>query len=578
MRLPQLQARCREEHSRIVCFGSDADVLRDLDDLAGEYEGFKWCKPVVNNSSSPECIKASEDADDDWDTEVLALARLKATLEGIQGWKQALDLNEALKGRAQPVRAGELVQSPLLDGRTRESGQQNPLAGEARGEQLFPGRESEQLFPAAEQQIQSSMEARTQNILSRLKKANPAEVEDHGFQEQHNAITGTKEMQAEASILAFTGGGSKTVYEYSSAASQKLVLSREDHYDGRFSLGFDFDGTVFGFGAKGGVHTGPIFHEDNQQTGEEARTQKTTVSFSLEDQEDLNAYDVRVLTDPIYGTPVFDLVAGRSRCPHEPGTDPREQWDFLFSDGPEQLDAKGEANDKVRVVSRPVGADLGTPASFDVDLFNISPYDDYIIPYIHITSESDSDLEGHSYYGIYGLRMESDFTMETATYEMPLLPGGKANHWRIDMFPSSDDERDFAERAARMLKEDKRDAAGREHPGALYCNVEITIFSTCEWIEVPKRGSVRTDDMEICSRFDTRKGEFPSTVLCHDEVLPEIFDGQGGTPQFAVERDLHRTILISCLSMDNTRDLCDKDSYTDGQGPPCEGMDPTGWL
>eukprot|EP00975_Prorocentrum_lima_P044806 9385454-Prorocentrum_lima.AAC.1 len=81
--------------------------------------------------------------------------------------------------------------------------------------------------------------------------------------------------------------------------------------------------------------------------------------------------------------------------------------------------------------------------------------------------------------------------------------------------------------------------------------------------------------MDFCNEFDILKGQFPSTVLCHDEVLPEIFDGQGDTPRFALEVDLHRTILIRCLSMDNTRDLCDPSSYTDDLGPPCAGMDPT---
>eukprot|EP00975_Prorocentrum_lima_P040038 8409951-Prorocentrum_lima.AAC.1 len=87
-----------------MCFASDADVLSDFDALGEEYEDFKWCKPIVDSSGSPECIRfqAFGDADDDGDTELLALARLEATLEGIQGWKQAVDLNEALKARAQP--------------------------------------------------------------------------------------------------------------------------------------------------------------------------------------------------------------------------------------------------------------------------------------------------------------------------------------------------------------------------------------------------------------------------------------------------------------------------------------------
>ena len=33
---------------------------------------------------------------------------------------------------------------------------------------------------------------------------------------------------------------------------------------------------------------------------------------------------MQIARDPIYGTPVFGLVGGRSKCPHEHGTDARE--------------------------------------------------------------------------------------------------------------------------------------------------------------------------------------------------------------------------------------------------------------
>eukprot|EP00968_Pinguiococcus_pyrenoidosus_P008014 scaffold563_cov208-Pinguiococcus_pyrenoidosus.AAC.2 len=172
--------------------------------------------------------------------------------------------------------------------------------------------------------------------------------------------------------------------------------------------------------------------------------------------------------------------------------------------------------------------------------------------------------------------MESDFMSETGTYVMPLLPDGMWNHWRVDMLPSSDDERDFIERAARMHEEGKTDAAGREHPGALYCNVKLTIYSTCEWETQPWKGGVRSDDMDICADYDpldNSKPNFPPTVSCYDEVLPEIFDGADETAQYASEALLSSAIIINCLSMNATTDLCDPASYSDGLGAPCEGMD-----
>lgn len=53
-------------------------------------------------------------------------------------------------------------------------------------------------------------------------------------------------------------------------------------------------------------------------------THEKTVGYSLNDDDVGDYFSVDVKADPVYGTPVFDLVSGRSSCPWERGTQPRE--------------------------------------------------------------------------------------------------------------------------------------------------------------------------------------------------------------------------------------------------------------
>eukprot|EP00968_Pinguiococcus_pyrenoidosus_P023762 scaffold3984_cov339-Pinguiococcus_pyrenoidosus.AAC.1 len=187
IRLPQLQERCQEEHSRLACFaGSTASS--ELSTLANSFDDFKWCNPVISGSADASCVNYEDFGSDETDTEDLSLARLEATLEGIKGWRQALLLNEQLKDRAEPARAGELIQSPLIT-----------------------GRDGEQLLTAEQQDEQEEMEEDFQSdVVDPIKTSNPSEAELNGIQDKTDEIQGTSVPAAEASIIAFTGGGSAT--------------------------------------------------------------------------------------------------------------------------------------------------------------------------------------------------------------------------------------------------------------------------------------------------------------------------------------------------------------------------------
>ncbi len=59
---------------------------------------------------------------------------------------------------------------------------------------------------------------------------------------------------------------------------------------------------------------------------------ETTMGYFLQDGDAGDYYSVDIKKDPVYGTPVFDLVAGTSSCPPEPGAQNRDQPQLLSGD------------------------------------------------------------------------------------------------------------------------------------------------------------------------------------------------------------------------------------------------------
>ena len=56
------------------------------------------------------------------------------------------------------------------------------------------------------------------------------------------------------------------------------------------------------------------------ESSKEAETEKSTsIEVVLSDSDAGDFFDVKILRDPVYGTPVFETLAGRSSCPHEQG-------------------------------------------------------------------------------------------------------------------------------------------------------------------------------------------------------------------------------------------------------------------
>ena len=132
------------------------------------------------------------------------------------------------------------------------------------------------------------------------------------------------------SNLSFNAGASYS-YEVETTAFQDTSWTFVTEFDDSFgiAIGAQFNGAGYVYNTKKSTIT------FSDSTFSEIIDTTKTYSFTLADNDetsDLNEYadyfSVNVKKDPIYLTPVFELVSGISSCPWEPNTQPREGVDL----------------------------------------------------------------------------------------------------------------------------------------------------------------------------------------------------------------------------------------------------------
>ncbi|MBD2753983.1 hypothetical protein [Spirosoma validum] len=134
--------------------------------------------------------------------------------------------------------------------------------------------------------------------------------------------------------VSFGSGSFKTLSETTRTSSNNTVefgLSIDSQTAGE--LGFEFAGS----GVSGGVIVNVKM--DNGQSESTTNMKEITFAYTLaEDASTIsngkgNSFNVNVKKDPVYGSPVFDLIAGETSCPHMPGTFARDVMQ-LYSTSP----------------------------------------------------------------------------------------------------------------------------------------------------------------------------------------------------------------------------------------------------
>jgi hypothetical protein len=90
-------------------------------------------------------------------------------------------------------------------------------------------------------------------------------------------------------------------------------------------LGFEIAGS--------GITGGLIVNTKMEMGGTKTKTttKSTTTSYTLDDANSGDYFSIDIKKDPVYSTPVFELVAGTSSCPWEKGTQPRDAMQLVAS-------------------------------------------------------------------------------------------------------------------------------------------------------------------------------------------------------------------------------------------------------
>jgi hypothetical protein len=118
---------------------------------------------------------------------------------------------------------------------------------------------------------------------------------------------------------SFSGGVS---YEYSleTSTTKSITYEYETYIDEGVAIEAGL--SVAGIGAFGGVSVKSRRTIGQTNTNEVSKS--NTVGFVLSDDDIGDSFSVNILNNSVYGVPAFKLAAGKSSCPWEPGTLPRE--------------------------------------------------------------------------------------------------------------------------------------------------------------------------------------------------------------------------------------------------------------
>lgn len=160
-------------------------------------------------------------------------------------------------------------------------------------------------------------------------KNNPANTpaETANFENQINVwkqiVDNNEELKRKAKFeknISFDGGSGPQTSSITSSSTGVSTIEFALAIDTELAaeLGLEIAGS--------GVSTGVTVNFKMETGGSttNTQTQSTTTGFTIDDNDPGDFFTVDVKSDPVYNTPVFDLVAGTSSCPYEAGTQPRD--------------------------------------------------------------------------------------------------------------------------------------------------------------------------------------------------------------------------------------------------------------
>ena len=141
-----------------------------------------------------------------------------------------------------------------------------------------------------------------------------------------------KKIMGSRNVISFSGGPAYT-YQYTSAHSFEEGMDKEVDMEVGGGMATEDDVSLGGFGVAMNTDATIKYNLKAQKTHAVGRQKHSSVSFTLQDDDIGDMFDVAIYKDPVYGTPVFRTTSGRSMCPHEAHSISREKIGILFDGG-----------------------------------------------------------------------------------------------------------------------------------------------------------------------------------------------------------------------------------------------------
>ena len=131
-----------------------------------------------------------------------------------------------------------------------------------------------------------------------------------------------EELKRKADFVENRSFSGNAPYESSvtSTSSQTIAIQYTDNIDAGVAAEAGLEVAGIGFSAG----TRYNFRMETGRGSGRTTTESMTTGYKLDDDDQGDFFSVDIKSDPVYNTPVFETVSGRSSCPYEAATQPRD--------------------------------------------------------------------------------------------------------------------------------------------------------------------------------------------------------------------------------------------------------------
>jgi len=179
-------------------------------------------------------------------------------------------------------------------------------------------------FIYTEDHIRNVLVPQLQQLKDYYQEINPdsAVLYENQISVWEQTLTLNQDLKEDASFVENRSISALAPFESSQTISQETYGTIEFSMFMETEVAKEAGFEVAGSGASGGLSVRLKMELGSSATV--AQLNERTTGYVLNDDDPGDFFSIDIKEDKTYGTPVFELVSGRSSCPMEPGTQPRE--------------------------------------------------------------------------------------------------------------------------------------------------------------------------------------------------------------------------------------------------------------